>query len=426
MDTKIYEACERKQEKNKNGEKSLSWDELAEVFDIPSGKILKDRFYRAKNKKKYSESPSNYSPESEGEFDDNSYKLEIKGDGSQISDKLIWMFENESKSKDFVLNAHGYDPEEWELVNAESNMWQGLRPKDAGARTLFKSKITVRPKISNGITLKDIDTFLSSYSPKEGSRKSDIRQYKSGGMVLEVVLADVHVSNEGIPAETLQKRVETVVDEVKRRTNGYQLEEIILVQLGDIFHFDNYNRQTTSGTQVTSVGNYPNMFNSGMELMVYVIDELSSITKVKMVNIFGNHDKVTSYALSKTLEAYYRNNENVFIDTSQGVVKFEEIGVNSVAFLHGDMPKNNIYGAFYTDEVGREIFGRTKYSEIHIGHLHHENSLEKNGVISRWMPSITSPDEWHIANGYKGAKQGTQCFLWDKENGLDSIWMINF
>lgn len=422
MNKDIFEACERKQ----SGKSNLSWQELADLFDIPSGKILKDRYYRARKKKKYADNPSEYVPETEeNEVPEYKETVEIKEDGSQISQKLIWMFEEDSKSKEFVLNAHGYDPEEWELVNAISNMWHMQRPKDQGLRTLFQSKITVKPKSESGLKLSDIDDFFLNYHPKKFSQPSEIRQYKKGGLTLEAILADIHVANESLSFDGLKSRIQRVVSEIKRRTIGLQLEEIILAQLGDVFHFDNYQRQTTSGTQVTSTGTYPEMFDKGVELMIWVIDELSSITKVRMINIYGNHDKVTSYALAKTLDAYYRNNENVFIDTTHGVVKYIEIGVNSIALVHGDMPKSNIYDTFTKDD-GREIFGRTKYSEIHVGHLHHEISIDKHGVITRWLPSITVPDQWHVANGYRGAKQGTQCFLWDSVNGQEAIWMINF
>ncbi len=421
MEKVIYEACERKQ----RGESDLSWQELADLFDVPTGKILKDRYYRVKKKNKYNENPEAYV--SEKEEDELQYKetVEIKSDGSQVSDKLIWMFEHESKSKEFVLNAHGYDPEQWDLVIAISNMWHGMRPKDKGLRTLFQSKITVKPKVESGLTLSAIDKYFEEFSPQRLSKFSEPRQYKLGSLVLEAILADIHVANESLSHNELIERVRHVVFEIKRRTVGLQLEEIILVQLGDIFHFDGYGRQTTSGTQVTSNGNYQDMFDKGVDLMIWVLDELSLITKVKMVNLFGNHDKVTSYALARTLGAYYKDNPNVIIDTTHDVIKFIEIGVNGVALIHGDMPKQNIYNVFSTDKAGRELFGRTTYFENHVGHLHHEISLDKNGVITRWIPSITTPDEWHLANGYRGAKQGTQCFLWDKLNGLESTWTIN-
>ncbi len=278
-------------------------------------------------------------------------------------------------------------------------------------------------KETNEISFSEIDSFFENIKTKELPQiQSSSRQYKPGGLVLEIALADVHVGNESISFDELQKRVVGLVDEIKRKTKGLVLEKILLVQLGDIFHFDTYGRTTTAGTLITYGSNQTTMFDNGVNLMIWVIQELSSISKVELVNIYGNHDKSSAYMLGKTLEAYFRSDENVIIDTAPAMRKFRKIGVSSVAFVHGDMPKNNIYDIFQKE--AREVFGETKYSEIHLGHLHHEISLEKSGVILRWLPSITIPDQWHKDNGYTGAKQGTQCFLWDKETGSCDIWTI--
>lgn len=419
MKQDIFEACQRKS----SGETNLTWNQLAELFDIPSGKILKDRYLRAKNKRSHSENPEEPLEEIERPTKES---LEIKNDGSQISVKLIWMFNNETKSKEYVLNAHGYDPEEWEVVNVISNIWQSPRPKDKGVRDLYQSKLTVKPKVTKGVTFADVDAFFKNYTPKRVVEKSSPRQWKSGGLVLEVCLSDVHISNESLPFDVLSERVDFLLSEIERRSVGLVFDEIKLVQLGDLFHIDNYQRQTTSGTQVTSVGTYPSMFDSGMELMIKVIDRLSRISKLEMVNVYGNHDRISSYTLAKALEAYYRTDENIKIDTTHDVIKFRKFGINSVAFLHGDMNKNHVYDAFFKDVDGRKMFGDTRFSEVHAGHIHHELSLEKHGVITRYLPSITIPDQWHTQNGFTGAKQGTHCFLWDKENGMEALWVINY
>lgn len=417
MKQDIFEACQRKQD----GLSNLSWNDLADLFDIPSGKILKDRFYRAKNKIKYSDNPENYSPEVENPVD---YKetVRINEDGTQVSDRLVLMSFEESKSPEFILNAHGYDPELWEITNAVSNIWHTVRPDDAGLRVATQSKVTVKPKTKSGISIQDIDSYFENFNAKKLIDFSVSRQYKSGGKVVEISLADVHVGNESLPFFEVKKRIEKLIGEVKQKTIGMALEKIILAQMGDILHIDGYNRQTTSGTQVTYGSDFYTSFDDSVSLMVWVLNELASISKVDVVNIFGNHDRTSSYALAKTLEAVFKENENVSIDTSHDRRKFRKIGVSSVAFVHGDMNKKNLYSTFQKE--ARKLFGETEYSEIHCGHLHHEHSLEEHGVIIRYLPSITIPDEWHNDNGYTGAKQGTQCFVWDLEKGLDEIWFI--
>jgi len=422
MQSDLYKACEIKIQLN-----NISWNELADLYNIPSGKILKDRFYRARASKKYTDNPENikdFVTEPHEEEEPN-YKntTKINEDGTQFSDRLIMISENDSKNPKLLMELHGYDSDEWVLVNAISNFWNGMRPKDAGLVTLHQSKILVRPKSDKDITFEDVNKFFNNLDEKKiPNIKSEIRQFKPGGLVLEIDFADGHIGNESLTFEQVMSRIKRTVEEIKRRTKGLVLEKIVLAQMGDIFHMDTYNRTTTSGTQMT-YGTTPNtMFDNGIELMVWMITELSIISKIEVVNLYGNHDKLTSYTLSKVIETYFRNDDNVEVDATQGVIKFRKFGISSVGFVHGDMPKNNIYDTFQKE--GRKLFGETVYSEIHVAHLHHEIALEKGGVITRWVPSITSPDEYHVNNGYTGAKQGVQCFLWDLDNGLESIWMI--
>ncbi|RKJ71127.1 hypothetical protein D7X33_22615, partial [Butyricicoccus sp. 1XD8-22] len=47
---------------------------------------------------------------------------EILGDGSQKSDKLIEMSLEQSKNPDYLLEAHGFDTNEWELTSAKNSI----------------------------------------------------------------------------------------------------------------------------------------------------------------------------------------------------------------------------------------------------------------------------------------------------------------
>ena len=71
----------------------------------------------------------------------------------------------------------------------------------------------------------------------------------------------------------------------------------------------------------------------------------------------------------------------------------------------------------------REAWGRTKYHEMHMGHLHSEQTKETNGIIFRNLSSFTGTDNWHHQNGYVGAVKKCQSFLWDKKKGLRTIFI---
>jgi hypothetical protein len=408
----------------------IKWIDLAQEMGYPSGESMRSQFRREKKKRgdptmdEVKNSNNSNSGENVTSTPVPVYRetVEIKEDGKIHSDRLIQIESMDLRTPEKLLNAHGFDPEKWVLVNAINNYWNGMRPKDAGLVTLYQSKIIVKPKIQNDLSFEDINSFFENFVPKTFSPLSEIRQYQDGGLVLEIDLADAHVGNESLPFDELKQRIVNLITEVKSRCKGLLFEKIYLVQLGDVCHFDSYGRTTTSGTQVTYSSGFHEMFDNALDLMIWVINELSSISKLEVINIYGNHDKINSYTLAKTLEAYFRNNENVLIDATHEIRKFRKFGVSSVSFIHGDMPKSNIYSTFQKE--ARKLFGETLYSEQHLGHLHHEVSLEKDGVISRWLPSITIPDEWHKASGYTGAKQGTHCFVWNLQKGLSDIWMI--
>ena len=65
-----------------------------------------------------------------------------------------------------------------------------------------------------------------------------------------------------------------------------------------------------------------------------------------------------------------------------------------------------------------------KYHEFHLGHLHTGKVLpfnEEGGFITRYVSSITGPDNWHDSKGFVGNIQKFQTFLWDYQYGLENI-----
>ena len=416
----------------------ISWQEIADRYGFSSKDAARSQFKR--ERKKRGDAPVS-AVEHEEELEERERTTYTESEDSihvVCDSKRI-------RTRNDVIEFFNIDETVWEVKEFTVKTSEGYRKdrkvswqvrdqKVTNGDVEDSGKILIVPmmhtetkfvkKNINKVTLENVDKLFSDLNGRTITPNivSYIRQYKQGGLVLEIDFADGHIGNEALTFEQVTKRMTYVIEEIKRRTKGLVLEKIVLAQMGDIFHMDTYNRTTTSGTQMT-YGMSPNtMFDKGIELMVWMITELSAISKVEVVNLYGNHDKLTSYTLSKVIETYFRNDDNVEIDATQGVIKFRKFGISSVGFVHGDMPKNNIYDTFQKE--GRKLFGETVYSEIHVAHLHHEIALEKGGVITRWVPSITSPDEYHVNNGYTGAKQGVQCFLWDLENGLESIWMI--
>lgn len=104
---------------------------------------------------------------------------EIKADGTQTNLIKLRMTEEQSKNPDYVLQAHGYDPENWELVQATNNIWEQNNQVD-GLIQLYQSKIVVKPK-PKGFNLA---AFTESIKPVK------LTTIKTGDRNLFIGLAD--------------------------------------------------------------------------------------------------------------------------------------------------------------------------------------------------------------------------------------------
>ena len=91
-----------------------------------------------------------------------------------------------------------------------------------------------------------------------------------------------------------------------------------------------------------------------------------------------------------------------------------------IGFAHGDMQKKRL-GQWLHQEA-REEYGKSKWAEMHVGHIHHQVTQEENGIILRHLPTITPDDKWHYDKGFVGSVRGTICFVWDKKAGLREQW----
>jgi hypothetical protein len=59
---------------------------------------------------------------------------------------------------------------------------------------------------------------------------------------------------------------------------------------------------------------------------------------------------------------------------------------------------------------------KAKVREIHIGHLHGEDSKDDYGIMVRTLPTQNKEDEWHDENGYVGKNKRFMAFEYSKDN----------
>ena len=347
---------------------------------------------------------------------------ELKQDGTYYSDKLVEMSEEDKRSPKRMLELHNLDPDLWEVYLVRNNLWHSQRKSDQGRLLLYQSRLTAKPKQNKSITFEDVDKFFENHKYQS---KINLKKYKDvNSKVLEIDIADLH--NGKLPYlddDTVQDDFYYTLSEIINRTRGKNISKIYFTPMGDTSNFDSINGTTTSGTPVSNNKTLQTVFDETTTMFIDAIEQLSNIAEVEVLHIPGNHDLGFSYYLVKSLEMYFRKHNGVKIDTDHKMRKFRVIGNTLLGISHGNLSKANSSGWLQVE--AREEWGKTKYSEVHMGHIHSQHTIEKSGTICRYLPSMSPTDNWHYEKGFVGSVRSTCCFLWDLEKGLEEQWFIN-
>lgn len=425
----------------KNHQTFLSWDDIAQKCNISSGekarqisrqKYMLDLSYASDliNDKDESLNPIDLSHNNIDDIIEKESSNEIHGDGSQTDTKILELSEEDKKSPDALLKKHGFDPEKFELVNAKNSVWNA-QVKNGGTKTLYSSKITVKPR-TDTLSLEafkdDFVNFAKNYSPDYSINKIQ----NDSDNLLEINIADLHLGklcNKDLTGTDYNTEIATslfksIIDNILTETSSYQFNKILFVFSNDFFNYDTCNYTTTAGTPQEHDSHWQELFKDGCHILVRAIDKLSHIVPVTTLYIGSNHDRQSAYYLSCYLSAWFRNNPNVTIDSSYMSRKLVKWGTSLIYFTHGDMPKKNLNGI-----IAREFpkeWGESQFREIHAAHFHSDQSIvESCGTICRFLPTVTGTDVYHYENGYTGALTKVQSFIWNKECGLKNIINTN-
>lgn len=338
--------------------------------------------------------------------------IEIMSDGSHKSDKLIKMDEEDTKSPEFLLRAHGYDPSEWELTGARNNIWNSYSKQD-GILTLYSSRITVRPN-NNQFDIDRLIDRLKDLKPININKTKRNNNKRKG--LLEIPIFDAHFG-----VSTYEDYKETQLKIIEKIRSG-QWDEILLIVGQDCLHNDGFTSQTTRGTIIEKV-DMEQAWEDASNFYIKIIEEsIKNSKNVKIAYSVGNHDEAISWALVKYLKALFPQCE---FDDKLEEHKIHVYGNNVIGFTHGDKggqrarnEAHNVFSALFPEE-----WGRAENREIHMGHFHTEDAKDKFGTMVRTLATRNKEDEWHKRHSYVGNHKRFMLFEYSLDN-LESIYYV--
>jgi hypothetical protein len=212
------------------------------------------------------------------------------------------------------------------------------------------------------------------------------------------------------------------VGTILKRASGYKLDRILFPIGQDLFHVNNEISTTEGGTFQDTDSRLSKIFETVQETLISCIDDMLRVCPVDVVYVPDNHGPLNSYFMTKVLEAYYKGNKNVSVDSSPQCRKYYRYGNTLIGMSHGHMEKADILPLTMACEAKYD-WCETKFHEIHCGHFHKKaekkyNTADSLGdVVLRYLPSLAGSDKWHVSKGFGTTRKFCECYLYDKVNG---------
>lgn len=169
----------------------------------------------------------------------------------------------------------------------------------------------------------------------------------------------------------------------------------VLVNLGDFLHWDGLEAVTpSSGHVLDADSRFTKLTRVAIRLLKRLIGMmLEKHEEVIIICAEGNHDLASSVWLRELLFNLYEDEPRVTVNRSPDPYYVVEHGLTSLFFHHGHLKRQGGISQAMAAKF-REVWGRTKHSYAHVGHLHHTKQLEDSLMIVEQHRTLAAPDAY--------------------------------
>lgn len=244
------------------------------------------------------------------------------------------------------------------------------------------------------------------------------------------VVTDYHIGQMSWGQESgedwnTEKSVQFLVDWFEKAIiSAPDSKQAILYQGGDFLHFDSIDPVTpTSKHIVDTDARYAKIVEVAIKALCNVIAKL--LEKHESVHIImgeGNHDISSSIWLRAMFTHLYSKEPRITVDNTSTPYYAFEWGLTSLFFHHGHKRKVSEVSKVFAS-MFRGIFGKTKYSYAHMGHMHHVDVKEDNLMIVEQHPSL-APKDAHSSRGGYNSNRGANVITYHKNFGEVSRYTV--
>lgn len=180
----------------------------------------------------------------------------------------------------------------------------------------------------------------------------------------------------------------------------------LLCQLGDFLHWDGMGGAVTptSGFHLDVDTRFQNLVRVAVRALRQVINMMRvKYPHVHIIMADANHDPTSGVWLREMLAAMYADEPTVTVDTSPDTYYCYPWGDTSLFYHHGH--KKPVKGvADVLAAKFREVWGNSKHSYAHTGHLHHLKVDEGNLMVVEQHRTLAAADAYASRGGWMSGR----------------------
>lgn len=191
----------------------------------------------------------------------------------------------------------------------------------------------------------------------------------------------------------------------------------VLGQLGDLLHHDGHESVTPAHRNVLDA-------DSRLQKVIRVVIRtmrriiamlLEKHQHVHIIMADANHDPASGAWLREMFAAFYEDEPRVTVDATASTYYCYEWGDTSLFLHHGHRRKIADVDSVFAGKW-REVYGRTRFSYAHLGHLHSDELKSTNLMKVERHETLAAPDAY-AANGGWLSGRSAKVITYSKRRG---------
>lgn len=198
-----------------------------------------------------------------------------------------------------------------------------------------------------------------------------------------------------IAENLLMKWFEAAIDQSPNAATG------LLANIGDFLHWDGLEAVTPAHRHILDADTrLQKVIRVAIRCIKKIVRMmLEKHDHVHMLMCDANHDEASEAWMRELFASHYEDEPRVTVDNSGSTFYCYEHGKVSLFYHHGHKKKmaniDDVFAAKF-----REVYGRTKYSYAHMGHLHQQAVRESNLMVIEQHRTLAAKDAYAAQHGY--------------------------